>query len=177
MEHDEPISLGQGVLLALTRDDSKALFACRTDEALLEFLQDRFNDSDWRKEGRLASCDGVWRTLHACLTCDSVEAEANRVDQAIGQCLLGGRKLYRGDDHIVALIRPDMVPHIASALAEMTQEELRGRLERSETSPNERALASSWKVVERLREFYALAANAGNAVVFSAAGSYPIAGD
>lgn len=160
----------RGVHFALTRDEAKRLFAAKTDDALREFLEDLEESSDVWDEGRAQESDKAWDAIHRSLSDGTLEPASG--EPPLNQCVLGGRELHRGDGCLVTLVRPDMVPHVAQALAGITREDLRARYDRIEPGSYDGSLGDedfeyTWGWFEKVRSFYQRAAAGGHCVIFT----------
>lgn len=112
------MNLQEGVLIALERDDAKAFFGQREDQARLAFVAELLSRGDVTAK----SLHGKWSALHDALA--AIELEQSFLEQ----CILGGRPLHQGEDHHVMLVRPDVVGFIAEQLAQIEMSSLSGDL-------------------------------------------------
>lgn len=96
------VKLEDGYLIVLPRDEAKAFFGYREDEARLQFIHELLGNEE---VGRL-HCNGKWLALQAAFE------QVNFDDSLLAQCLLGGRAMHQGDDYHVCLVRPDIVGYI-----------------------------------------------------------------
>lgn len=95
-------NLEDGYLIVLPRDEAKAFFGHREDQARLDFIHELLANADVKR----LSCEGKWNVLQAAF--EQVDLD----DSLLGQCLMGGRPLHGGDDYVVCLVRPDIVGFI-----------------------------------------------------------------
>ena len=164
-DSDAKALLRDGVLAVLVRDEAKRLFGCRGDQALLDFV----SVFCAREQPPLVvSLGGQGEVLYRCLNGGTLEPGAS--SPPLNACLVGGRQLYRGEDAKIAVARPDLVPHLAKALGEVTPDTLRQNLEAlaaadSEPPPDatlHSKVVSAW---QKAAAAYAAATEARAAVV------------
>jgi len=106
-----------GRLYIVVRDDAKNLFRAKTNEqldAVVDDLQQRTLGTP-----AVGQCGTEWQQAHDQLL-------ALDTDGPLASCLLGGRPLYQGPERQVILVRPDLVPHIASKLSEINADDMQG---------------------------------------------------
>lgn len=132
----------EGLLLRLDREAAKQVFAQKQPDALVELLITCVQQAP---ADQRCSLDGRWQQLHATLTTPP-RAEV------LAHGLLGGRPLPAPDGWRIHLIRPDLIPHLATALTELAP---------PDTGDDQQTL-------ERVREFYTQTAEAGAAALFLA---------
>ncbi len=109
--------LAEGALVALDRDRAKQLFGARGSDALKAFLAELVESEPPGQDGRIVCCRGMARPLQEVLdTCPSVDDDSR---PALQQAIWGGRPLSDEPDLQVRLVRPDLVPHVAEALANL----------------------------------------------------------
>jgi hypothetical protein len=119
----------RGVLFAILPSTMERLLEARTDEALLSIIQDEIEEK-WDK-GWLYQTDKAWDAIHRTLTDGRLGFDNGTFP--LTAAILGGEQLYRGDDYIVSLVRPDAVGAVASELAAIDRERFcRGVLENRE---------------------------------------------
>ena len=143
-------------LLMLDRDTAKQFFGFRDDEQRLAYL------NDLKATAESVDLGAHWPTLHRCLGDGSLDA--NACVPPLGDALLGGRQMHQGPDAIVSMLRPDMVPVVAEALAAKDQDWLRERCN-SLQLPCDDALFANLSATTQL---YQTAAAGRAAVVFFA---------
>lgn len=143
-----------GLFFSLSRDDAKTLFVCKNAEDVRQLIA----GLKARPANEENGCDvgPAWETLHRCLS------EGNT--PPLNQAVLGGRAMDKGYAGTVNLVRPDIVPHIADALAALSEAELQARFDRH--SPESANFAYTWSRLTALRDFYRRAATAGDAILF-----------
>ena len=103
------MQLEDGLLIVLPRDEAKAFFGHRENQARLDFI----NEMIAKEETKTLGLSGNWQALHDAMT--AVEL----ADSVLAQCLLGGRPMHQGDDYHVCLVRPDVVGFIAQQASQL----------------------------------------------------------
>lgn len=155
-----------GLLVVLHRDRAKEVFGSRDPSRLMQVLEDIVSSAG---DSDVVSCDGHWKILHRVLGDGSLTPDGG--DLPLNQCVLGGRPLDAGDAMTVRLVRPDMVVHIATALAQLTSTDLESRFETAVAaadSAEEANLEIVTLLVDRLRSIFEAAARDRAAVAFCA---------
>jgi hypothetical protein len=150
--------MGQGELFALDADTFRSLLALTGTPSLLEFVHEI--EDGWSESYRLP-CWKSWPELHKCLT--GIPSEPLR------ECFLGNRYLTDPNGgYIVAVLMADKVPGLASALASLDVNWLRGQCE--QLFPNDDPddwVAELAEMLATVREFYQHAAASGRSVLFT----------
>ena len=141
------------VLLAISREDAKRLFAQKDDASLRAFLLAQIEQA---KGESMLSLGETWEPLQRALAQDGAGAP-------LADALLGGRSLHRSDTWQALFKRPDAVPHIAAALANLSNEELSARLR---SRNGDAALSSMESLFEAVRAFYQAAVANQQAAIF-----------
>ncbi len=159
-----------GVHFALSSADLKRVLAATgNDDALQELIhediEERYEDK-WQFH-----TDKAWDALHRCLTDGRLEYESGPFP--LSYAVLGGRQLYEGTDFIVSLVEPQHVQATALALEAVTKEWLRERYllldpDDYEGEIDDDDFEYTWANFEGLPEFFAHAARARRAVIFTA---------
>ena len=134
------MQLEDGVLIVLPRDEAKAFFGHRQDDARLQFIGELMANDSIPK----LSCNSKWQAVHDLLA--GIELESS----VLGQAILGGRPLHQGDDYHVCLVRPDVVGFICDQAKQLT----------------EARCGDLWPEVSELVATYGKAAEVGGAMVF-----------
>jgi hypothetical protein len=160
---------GRAVLFALTDDETSRILDSDSDEALVEIVNEI--QSRWDTES-LCELDKAWDGIHRCLT--NGELEWTGGEYPLNHAILGGRRLYDGDDHIVVYVAPQQVADVAAALRQVNEEDLRRRYQGINREDYEFSVydddedyVAGW--FEPLPAFYAKAAWAGRPVIFTVA--------
>jgi hypothetical protein len=162
------IRMGQrGVHFALLPDDVRKLREAGDDEQLLGVVQDDI-EARWDRPW-LFQTDKGWGIIHRCLT-DGKLAYDNG-EYPLRACVLGGEQLHRGDDYVVSLLTPEQVADVAAAVTPIDQAWLRRKFDdidpAEERAPYERDFEYLWSCFKGLPEFFAKAASAGRAIIFT----------
>lgn len=171
-----------GVHFAITKKQMDQLLAVAedegrdeddADEAVMEVVS--VIEEKWDRK-HLFQTDKAWDAIHRCLTED--HTGGGRLDPGAGEpplslVILGGEALYHGDDYTVALVRPEEVRDVANALAGVTEAWMRERffrLKRKQTKYDitEEEFEYTWGNFRGMAEFFAAAAKARRAVIFTA---------
>jgi hypothetical protein len=150
---------GRGLHIALDAKEAERVLAAGSDDEVLEIALDELaaqDGDDWRQETDLA-----WDAIHRCLS-----------EGAGARAFLGGRRLYHGDDHVVTFLAPGEVREVAVFLAGVREGDLRGRYFAIDPAAYGEPLTDEdfdyvWGWFESLRAFFARAAAAGRATLFT----------
>ena len=161
---------GQGFLILLNREDAKKLFAQKEDAATRDFVRELTQSKDYRKSQRLLELGGLWNGLQRCLTDGTLDPAGG--EAPLNHTFLGGRQLFKADDYIVALVRPDMTPYVSEALAEVTYESLHENYLKLDAKDygrelNEKDFEKLWVAFQQVRVFYDAAAEELSAMLFA----------
>jgi hypothetical protein len=162
--------VGNGYLIALTREHAKRVFAQQADEQLRQLLGELRNMPDLKKSGRVLELGNLWDPLHRCLT--EGELDPNSGELPLNQTILGGRQLHQGSDWAAAMVRPDMTTFVAEALADVKEEEFRqkffGLSPASYGRPiDEKHFMEVWVALRQVKVFYEASAENLEAVIFT----------
>ncbi len=149
---------GRGLHIALEASDATRLLTAESDDEVLEIALDELavREDDWRQETDLA-WDAIQRSL-------SGGPGARAFD--------GGRRLYHGGDHVVTYLAPAEVRDVAAFLAELGEDDLRGRYFALDPDAYGEPLTDEdfeyvWGWFVSLRAFFARAAAAERATLFT----------
>ncbi|MGE3803073.1 MAG: YfbM family protein [Gemmataceae bacterium] len=170
-----------GVHFAITRAQMEKLLraagnrkqgAGERDEAVLDLVQDIEEKWDGKN---LFETDKAWDGIHRCLTEDNTPR--GRIDPRKGSyplklCIMGGTRLYAGNDYSVNLIDPGQVADLAKALKTIDEEWMRERFFRLKPKATLYAIDEDefeyvWGNFQGLPQFFAQAAKKKRAVVFT----------
>jgi hypothetical protein len=160
----------RGVLFALTDEqENKILSAAdRGDEKVRAAVQEIEDAWD---EDHLAELQLLWDALHRCLSDGTTDFEGGTYP--LNRAILGGKRLYHGDDYIVAFVPKTEVPDVAAALVVITDSWMRERffaLPRTDFPQmyvNEEWFEYTLDFLEATQEFYQRAARDGLSVIFT----------
>jgi hypothetical protein len=158
----------RGVYFALTSEDAQKVREAKNDLTLRSVIQDDIEER-WDEEW-LFQTDKGWAAIHRCLT-DGRLAYDNG-EYPLRACVLGAAQLHEGDDFIVSFLTPEQVKDVATALASVNRGWLRSRY--SKLDPAEYGLSPTdddfdyvWSCFDGLPAFFAKAASAARAVMFT----------
>ena len=165
-----------GMHFAISPDQASTLAHLTDDDVRRDFIDDIENDAepDWQIE-----TDKAWVAIHRTLTGYPAALEyftADEIDrhgpEGLRLCIMGGTSCYEGSDYIVRLVPADKVSLVAEALAAIDEEwfgkNYRERCDGAWPEFGEDDLEYSWTYFEPLKDFFARAAAAGRAVIFTA---------
>ena len=160
----------RAVLFALTENEATQLLEAQGDQALeevVEEIEERW-DEKW-----LCELDKAWDGIHRALT--DGELGWDNGDYPLNHVIMGGQQLYEGDDYIFTFVQTTQVADVAKALQSLTDAEFRERYVKinrenygaapEQISDEDFEYVAGW--FEGLKQFYAKAAAAGRAVVFT----------
>jgi hypothetical protein len=155
------VSLGVHFALS-TEDETRLLSAAGDDDAVVEIVEEIESD---------LQCDtDAWEALHRCLTDGRLEyANGNYPLRA---AVLGGRQLVEDAEFTVSYVAADQVREVAEALSVIEPDWLRRRYDMLGDTDyagpiSEDDFEDTWDGLEDVRDFFAEAAEAGLAVVFT----------
>ena len=162
--------VGNGFLIALTRDHAKRIFAQPDDEKLRHLLEELRHLPDLKKTERVLELGNLWDPLHRCLTDGELDPMAG--ESPLKEAILGGRQLHKGNDWAAALVRPDMTPFVAEALGDVKEDEFRSKFfalnPASYGRPiDEKHFMEVWVALRQVTVFYEASAENLEAVIFS----------
>jgi hypothetical protein len=160
------VSLGVHFALS-TQDEARLLAAAGDDDAVIGVVEQI-------EEGSFAGphCDSdkAWDALHRCLTDGKLEY-ANG-SYPLRAAVLGGRQLVEDAEYTVSYVSADQVRDVAEALSVIEEDWLRRRYDTLGDTDyagpmDEDDFEYTWDALEDIREFFAVAAEAGRAVIFT----------
>jgi hypothetical protein len=164
-----------GVHFAITKDEMRRLLRASRrgdDDVVLEVIMEI--EEAWDHK-HLIETDKGWDAIHRCLTGDNTprgRLNPRKGSYPLKLCIIGGKQLYRGSDYTIALVRPDQVPKVASALVTVDEAWLRERFfaldERACGYPiSEDVFSYVCSCFRGVPELFARAGKEGRAVVFT----------
>lgn len=155
----------RGVLFAIDDDELARLGEASTDaeiRAIVDGLEERWEN--------VCELDKAWDGLHRILT--DGRLEFGNGSPPLAWAILGGRRLYDGDDRIVTVKAVDQVVAIDRALRGWDRARARQayyRLPKHDYGDlDDEDFDHIWSYFQPMREFWGDAAKAERAVVFSA---------
>jgi len=160
----------RAVLFALTDDEAKRFLEAQGDEALEEVIEGI--EERWEEEW-LCELDKAWDGIHRALT--DGELAWDNGEYPLNHAILGGQQLHEGDDYIITFVQPAQVADVAKALQGLSDLEFRKRYFKinrdnygfapDQLSDEDFDYVAGW--FEELKSFYAKAAAANRAVLFT----------
>jgi hypothetical protein len=159
----------RGVHFAVTAEQlARLLDATGDEDQLMSVVEDI--EKAWDEEF-LAESDKAWDAIHRCLTDGSLLYESG--EYPLNHVICGGRQLFEGDDHTIALVTPEQVRDVASALEPVTKAWFRERyfsLMRQDDyngKIGDEDFEYTWDWYENVRNLYKKAASTNRAVIFT----------
>jgi hypothetical protein len=158
----------RGVYFALsTTENERLLAAAGDDEAVITIIQEEIEsawDTDW-----LAETDKAWDAIHRCLADGRLLFDD---DRPLALCVLGGRRLYSGDDYIVTYVTAVQVGLVAAAIRGIDEQQMKARYlaipEDDYGCPlTDEDFEYTWDWFKGVRELYVKAADAKRPIIFS----------
>ena len=160
-----------GLHFSLDADQVAALRATDEDERV-EFVQEQFEEVLWSADkARAQETDKAWDAIHRALT-DGGLAWDNG-SYPLNHVILGGELLYEEIDYILTLKSPEEVSAIATALRNVTRQQLRAGYNKIDPKQSgykldENDFEYTWNWFEKLVQFYERAASGHLSVLFTA---------
>lgn len=161
-----------GVHFALTDEDANKLRALGTDDARLDFVTGDIEPRYWQDgKAHVAESDKAWDAMHRTLADGELTWEGGAYP--LNHAVLGGERLYTGDDYIMILKTPPQVRDIAAALGALTEQDFRRRYDAIDEDSydgekNDEDFAYTWEWFQNVRTLYRKAAQEGRHVLFTA---------
>ena len=162
-----------GVHFALSRKDFDRLNKIDDPEARVEFiteeLEERYlGDGKWAYES-----DKAWDAVHRCLTDGQLLYESGPFPLAYA--VLGGKALDVGEDYTACLVESAQAQKASAALVKVTRDWMHKRYQTLRKTDyvkyagplSDEDFDYTWENFEGLRTFFAKAAKAGRAVLFT----------
>jgi len=160
--------MSRGVHFALSADRANALLKAKSDRARMEIVEEV--EEAW-EEPFVCETDKAWDGIHRSLTDGDLLYDNGTYP--LNHCICGGKQLHRGDDYTISFVTAEQVVEVAAALQHVTKAWLREKYdaidpEHYEFGMDDEDFEYIWENFVDTREFYALAAQAGRAVIFTA---------
>ena len=161
---------GLGAHIILARDDAKRIFAAQ-DDASVRKVASELRLSKRLRDAKLVLESGTtWDPIHRFLTDGSLDATAG--DFPINHTILGGKRLHRGPEFEAIMVRPDIVPHVASELHDLKRTDAHGKYLQIDPqhlghTPSEKEFDVVWNSLQQIRQLFEDAANERCAVLFT----------
>jgi hypothetical protein len=160
------VSLGVHFALS-TQDEARLLAAAGDDDAVIGIVE-QIEEGSF--PGPHCDSDKAWDALHRCLTDGKLEY-ANG-SYPLRAAILGGRQLVEDAEYTVSYVSAGQVRDVAEALSVIEEDWLRRRYDTLGDTDyagpmDEDDFEYTWDALEDIREFFAVAAEAGQAVIFT----------
>jgi hypothetical protein len=160
------VSLGVHFALS-TQDEARLLAAAGDDDAVIRIVEE-IEESSYTEPH--CDSDKAWDALHRCLTDGKLEYAGGTYP--LRAAVLGGRQLVEEAEYTVSYVPAEQVRDVAEALSIIEEDWLRQRyLTLGDTDyagpVDEDDFEYTWDALEDIREFFAVAAEAGRAVIFT----------
>lgn len=157
----------RGVHFAIDDAVVARLLEAKTDEDVALIIEEV--EESWDRPF-LFETDKAWDALHRCLSDGSLDLAGG--SYPLSFAVLGGSPVYDGEEYVVALVRAQQVPEVAAALAPIDKAWLRMRYDSLEFSDyqvfrSDEDFEYTWANFQGLGDFFARAAEAGRAVIFT----------
>lgn len=159
-----------GVHFALASKDLKKLRKLSTPAEVVDFIAEDIEQrylptGTWTFESEKA-----WEPLHRCLT--NGRLEQGKGPFPLAYAVLGGARLETGEGTTTCLVEPEEVKAASTALSTIPRDWLAARFRKLSESDyegplTEEELTTTWDTLVGLRGFFARAASADRAVLFS----------
>lgn len=161
--------VGSGFLIALSRENAKRVFGQADDAGQMTLFEELRKSPELKKKGYILELAKAWDAIHRLLTEGTLEPTGG--DFPLNAVILGGKPIHQGTDYAAAVVRPDLTPFIAEALAEITEEELQKKFVDLPQHGYDQGVADKdfdevWRVTRLLQEFYDFCAAERLAVLF-----------
>ncbi|MEI8382169.1 MAG: YfbM family protein [Planctomycetota bacterium] len=158
-----------GVHFALSARDATRLLKYNDPDELVEFITEDLEEQYLENDKWSFQSDKAWDAIHRSLTDGQLKYESGPFPLAYA--ILGGKPLDAGDDYTACFVGADQVVEVSNALMNVTKEWMQQRyhtLSQTEYGPvSQEDFDYTWDNVEGLRDFFAKAAKAGRAVLFT----------
>lgn len=161
---------GPGAHIILGREDAKQLFGLANDTAIRDFVTALRKSRKHRESHLILDIGTTWNPIHRCLTDGTLEPEGGEFP--LNHCILGGRRLHKGPGFEAALIRPDIVPHVAESLHHMKRQELHAKYFAIDSADYGQSLTEQefdkvWLMMQQIRKLFEDASVDRCAVLFT----------
>jgi hypothetical protein len=159
-----------GVHFALTDEDAAKLRSFGDDEDRLAFVTEDVEERYFAGgKTYVAESDKAWDAIHRALADGELTWDGGAYP--LNHTVLGGERLYTGDDYVMILKTPAQVKDVATALAALTEPDFRSRYDAiNEDTCGERSdedFAYTWDWLQSVRALYAKAAAESRHVLFT----------
>lgn len=161
-----------GVYFALSDRDVAALLSKASDHERLAFINEDIEPCYVLDQPEyVAECDKSWDAMHRALSDGYLSEDGG--DYPANHVVIGGTRIYEGDDYIMSLKTPQQVKDIASALAAISEEAFRTRYNAIDAADygvelDEGDFQYTWNWFEHVKKLFQVAAAANRSVLFTA---------
>ncbi|CAG1009011.1 hypothetical protein PHYC_03641 [Phycisphaerales bacterium] len=160
-----------GVHFAITPDQASQFLAAKSDDDLME-LMEAIEEDEWDADPEYPwayQTDKAWDAIHRCLTDGTLAPGAG----PLAMFILGGQDVYKGDDYIVRLVKPEQASAAAQAARQVDEAWMRRRYFAIDPDdygvvPSEQDFEYTWEWFKDLPEFFGRAAEGGRWIAFTA---------
>lgn len=147
------------------------MFALSGDDELRAFVNEMRNSRRLRDNQQVLESGDTWKLIHRCLSDGTLDPQGGEFP--LDHCILGGKQMHSGDGYVASLVRPDVAPHVAEALAKVRLDEMNKKYFALDPAsighePTDEEFTEMWNMFKLVREFFADAATDRNAVLFAA---------
>ncbi|MBL6751130.1 MAG: YfbM family protein [Nevskia sp.] len=163
---------GLGVHFAISQHEAAQIRSIEDQRERLQFVREAIERPYFAFGPELrAESDRSWDAMHRSLS--DGRLDWNGGTYPLNHVVLGGERLYAGDDYIVSLKTTEQVRDIAEALAGIRELAFRYRYfaidAQSYPVPiSDEDFRYTWEWFQGVRKLYAYAAQAGRCVLFTA---------
>jgi hypothetical protein len=161
---------GQGAHIILAREDAKKVFAASDDAAVRKIVTELRNSKKHRDAKLVLETGTSWDAIHRCLTEGTLDPESG--EYPLNHTILGGKRLYKGNDFEAIMVRPDIVPFIAEGLHHLKRDVILSRYHKIDPADYGQPLSITdfdkiWNSLQQIRQLYEDAASELCAVLFT----------
>jgi hypothetical protein len=162
----------RGVHFALSGKDAAWLRVLWSNNARLVFITDHIEERYFEGgKAYVAESDKAWDAMHRALADGKLTRDGGTYP--LNHTILGGKRLYTGDDYIMILKTPPQVRDIAAALEELTEQDFRRRYdaidqEDYDGEKGDQDFAYTWEWFQGVRDLFRKAAAERRHVLFTA---------
>ena len=163
--------VGKGFLILMDRADAKQLFAHKEPGGIRKFVEQLTQSKEYRQSQRILDLGTTWDGIHRCLTEGTLDPEGG--EPPLNHAILGGKQLLKTDEYFVSLVRPDMTPYVAEAVANVRYDDFHKSYLALDSQDYGHALSEKdferhWVAFQQLLLFYESGAQDLDAVLFAA---------
>lgn len=162
----------RGVHFSLSSEEVERLRAINDERARVEHLQEVIEEEYFSNQPeRKAESDKAWDAIHRSLGDGELGWEGG--SYPLSHVVLGGERLYTGDDYIMVLKGPAVVHDAAPALRAVTEEDFRARYfaidpDSYDGTLDETDFEYTWSGFQEIRDLWLRADAEGRSILFTA---------